>query len=118
MLIFRPNERLVTSEFLFEILRSNIMKSQIDEFVTGTAQPQLPIKTLVSFTIPVPTKLEDQKEIVLRLRELFAETKSLEAIYQQKLDSLAELKQAILQKAFAGELTAQPDKALQEAAAA
>ena len=45
------------------------------------------------------------------------ETKRLEAIYQQKLDSLAELKQSILQKAFAGELTAQPEQALQEAVA-
>ena len=37
---------------------------------------------------------------------LFEETRRLEAIYQQKLDALAELKQSILQKAFAGDLTA------------
>ena len=47
-----------------------------------------------------------------------SKSKRLEGIYQQKLDYLAELKQAILQKAFAGELTAQPEKALREAAAA
>jgi hypothetical protein len=34
------------------------------------------------------------------------------------MDNLVELKQAILQKAFAGELTAHPEKALQEVAAA
>jgi type I restriction enzyme S subunit len=53
---------------------------------------------------------------VAQLDALSAEAEHLEANYQQKLDSLAELKQAILQKAFAGELTAQPEKALQEAA--
>lgn len=36
---------------------------------------------------------------------LSAETKRLEAIYQQKLNDLEELKKSILQKAFNGELT-------------
>jgi len=104
MLIFRPNEKIILSEYLFEILRSGIMKSQITRFVSGAAQPQLPIKTLINFSIPVPVKLEDQKQIVARLKDLSSGTKSLESIYQQKLDNLAELKQSILQKAFSGEL--------------
>ena len=41
----------------------------------------------------------------------------LENIYRMKLAALAELKQSILQKAFAGELTSQPDRALAEAIA-
>ncbi|MCK5540240.1 MAG: restriction endonuclease subunit S, partial [Deltaproteobacteria bacterium] len=117
MLIFRPNERIILSEYLFEIFRSGIMKSQIDQFVSGAAQPQLPIKTLVNFSIPVPTKLADQKKIVVRLHKLSTETKRLEVIYQKKLTALAELKQSILQKAFAGKLTARPEKALDEAVA-
>lgn len=106
MLIFRPNEKVIVAEYLFEILRSGIMKSQIKKHVSGAAQPQLPIKTLVDFTIPVPKKLTDQRKIVLQLQELLAETKRLENKYRQKLSSLQELKQSLLQKAFAGELTA------------
>jgi len=34
-----------------------------------------------------------------------AETQKLEAIYQQKLLNMEELKKSVLQKAFAGELT-------------
>ncbi len=45
-----------------------------------------------------------------------AVVKDLEVVYQKKLDSLAELKQAILRRAFAGELTALPENALPEAA--
>jgi len=41
----------------------------------------------------------------------------LEAIGHQKLEAIAELKQSILQKAFAGELTALPEKAIEEAIA-
>lgn len=106
MLIFRPNENLIVSEYLFEILRSRIVKSQIERYVSGAAQPQLPIKTLVNFTIPVPTNLDDQKNIVSRLRNWLVETNHLQSIYQRKLTALTELKQSLLQKAFSGELIA------------
>lgn len=104
MLIFRPNLKQITSEYLFEILRSGIIKEQIKRHVSGAAQPQLPIKTLVNFTFPVPKYIADQQIIVQKLDLLSAETKRLEAIYQQKIDNLEELKKSILQKAFNGEL--------------
>lgn len=117
MLIFRPNESVILSEYLFEMLRSSIIKSQITKFVSGAAQPQLPIKTLVNFTIPVPTDLEQQKKIIKNLRVLYSTTQQLESIYKQKLNSLNELKQSLLQKAFSGELTAEGDKLMDEAVA-
>ena len=110
MLILRPNETVLTSDFLFEILRSSIFKGQINQFVSGAAQPQLPINTLINFTIPVPNKIEDQKQMVSQLRELFQHTVYLEKLYQQKLTSLTELKHSMLQKAFSGELTSKPKK--------
>ncbi len=106
MLILRPNESILKSEYLFELMRSSIMKSQIKRFTSGAAQPQLPIKTLVNFILPIPKKLEDQVQIVSSLNEIYSETQRLEAIYRQKLAALTELKQSILQKAFTGELTA------------
>jgi len=48
--------------------------------------------------------LIDQLSIVTKLNAVSAETKSLEGIYQQKLNDLEELKKSILQKAFNGEL--------------
>ncbi len=117
MLIFRPNENIIVSEYLFEILRSGIVKSQIERFVSGAAQPQLPIKTLVNFTIPVPKNLDDQKNIVSRLHDLSVETSHLESIYQRKLTALTELKQSLLQNAFSGELTADSFTTKEEAIA-
>jgi len=105
MLIFRPNLSVIIPEYLFEILRSGIIRDQIKKHVSGAAQPQLPIKTLVSFTFPVPKSISEQKHIVAKLDALAAETKKLEAIYQQKLADLEELKQSLLEKAFRGELT-------------
>jgi type I restriction enzyme, S subunit len=104
MLIFRPNQKLITSEYLFEMFRSGIMKRQIEKYVSGAAQPQLPIKTLIRFTIPVPKSIAEQNRIVKNLKELNAETKKLEEIYKQKITNLEELKKSLLQKAFSGEL--------------
>ena len=104
MLIFRPNQKQITSEYLFEILRSGIIREQIKKHVSGAAQPQLPIKTLVNFEIPVPISIKEQQTIVQKLNALSTQTQKLEAIYQQHLTDLEELKKSILQKAFNGEL--------------
>lgn len=104
MLIFRPNMKLISPEYLFAIFQSVIMKAQIKKYVSGAAQPQLPIKTLVNFSIPVPKSLAEQKTIVAKLNALSVETKKLEAIYKQKLADLEELKKSVLKRAFNGEL--------------
>ena len=104
MLIFRPDKRAILPSFLFELLRSDIVKDQIREQTTGAAQPQLPIKTLVNFTIPVPSNIEEQRDIVEQLHSLEPETQRLESIYQQKLAALEELKKSLLHQAFSGEL--------------
>jgi len=104
MLIFRPNKSALLPAFLFELFRSEIVKDQIRKQTTGAAQPQLPIKTLVNFTIPVPTKLADQAALVKKLRAFEPETQRLARLYERKLAALEELKKSLLHQAFTGEL--------------
>jgi type I restriction enzyme S subunit len=104
MLIFRPNKSVLLPTFLFELFRSEIVKDQIRKHTTGAAQPQLPIKTLVNFTIPVPTKLADQAALVDKLRTFEPETQRLARLYEQKLAALDALKKSLLHQAFSGEL--------------
>ncbi len=104
MLIFRPNTKALLPSFLFEVFRSGIMRSQMEMHVSGAAQPQLPIKTLVNFEIPIPKTLEAQRDIVSSVREIDVETQHLEAIYRQKLTALDELKKSLLHRAFNGDL--------------
>ena len=105
MIILRPNETKVLAEYLFEVLRSRFVKEQIDKKTSGAAQPQLPIKTLVTISFPVPKSLEAQKELTQWLKRLEIKAISLKANYQSKLTDLDELRKSLLQKAFAGELT-------------
>ncbi len=96
-----PNEH--DSYFLKYYLQSDYVMSKMQSEAKGTTQKFVGLGYLRSFSIAVPP-LQVQQEIVAKINTLEAETKRLEAIYQKKLNDLAELKQSILQKAFAGEL--------------
>lgn len=105
MLVLRPNEDLVRAEFLFELLRSGVIKEQIAEHVSGAAQPQLPIRSLIKFSLPAPKSTADQLVIVDKLKRLSDEVKELSVVYQRKIQGIDALRQSLLQNAFAGELT-------------
>lgn len=86
----------LNSKMSFEYGKSVVISSVNQANINGTK--------LKTYPIPLPT-LNEQQTIVRQLDTLRAETKRLEAIYQQKLLNLEELKKSVLQKAFAGELT-------------
>ena len=106
MLVFRANQRALLPAYLFEILRSGIVKDQIRKHTTGAAQPQLPIKTLVNFSIPVPVTLAAQAELIKAIHAIEPETQRLESLYRQKLAALDALKKSLLHQAFSGALEA------------
>ena len=99
----------VSVHFLKHWLRSKIFQSIIFEYSGGAAIPNVPsAKILKDILIPLPS-LKEQNQVVNSIELMLAETKKLEAIYQQKINDLEELKKSILQKAFNGELeTSQP----------
>ncbi len=97
LIVLIPNTELVTLEFLkYKIDTLDILRS-------GSAIPQLTVPMIKGYKIPLVSP-EKQVIIVQNLNQLNAEIKKLEAIYQQKINDLEELKKSVLQKAFAGEL--------------
>jgi type I restriction enzyme S subunit len=94
----------VSVHFIKHWLRSNIFQKIIFEYAGGAAIPNVPAaKILKDILIPFPS-LKEQNQIVDNIELMLVETKRLEAIYQQKINDLEELKKSVLQKAFAGEL--------------
>lgn len=81
MLVFRANKREILPCFLFELLRCDIVKEQIRKKTTGAAQSQLPIKTLVSFEIPVPVDIDVQAALVKKIRNFEPEAQRLSDVY-------------------------------------
>ena len=103
--IIRPKPEIMVSSFLNLLLTSKYYKDQLlftgEQGATRQAITKVQLK---NFVIHYPP-LKEQKSIVAKLDALSAETKKLEAIYNQKLADLEELKKSILAKAFKGELT-------------
>ena len=66
MLIFRPDENKLSGNYLFHFFQSKNFKDQRDAIVSGAAQPQLPIRSLIDIKLPLPP-LETQKAIVAEI---------------------------------------------------
>jgi type I restriction enzyme S subunit len=99
----RFNTKIINQEYGYYLLVSNYIQKQIRAKTYGAALMQINIGDLRKINSPYPS-LKAQQNIVQKLDALSAETKKLEAIYQQKINDLEELKKSILQKAFSGEL--------------
>ncbi len=101
-----PKDTIVNTRFLYY----QLMSPKLREIITGVAHGANPTMKKINkqdvqnFEIGYPP-LSKQKKIVQKLNTLQAQTKKLEAIYQQKIADLEELKKSILQKAFNGELS-------------
>lgn len=76
----------------------------IYEFSNKAALPSITKQTVSSWPIPVPSP-EKQREIVNSLSQTREYVEQLEAHYRTKMQDLDDLRQSLLQKAFAGELT-------------
>lgn len=94
----------IYNNLIYYFLLTETFNKQMEILQKGASYPAVTDSEVKSQYISFPKSIEKQKEIVKKLDELQAETKRLEEIYQQKLNSLEELKQAILHKAFNGEL--------------
>jgi type I restriction enzyme S subunit len=94
--------------FLYN-LNSASISGVLKTLFTGTGIMHLTLKSLSKFEVPIP-KLEEQKEIVRIVEYLFSIADAIESQYhvlKQKIDNLP---QALLAKAFRGELVPQdPD---------
>jgi type I restriction enzyme M protein len=66
MLIFRPDENILSGNYLFHFFQSKNFKDQRDAIVSGAAQPQLPIRSLIDIKLPLPPP-ETQKVIVAEI---------------------------------------------------
>ena len=54
MVIIRPKNEIVSTEFLYQLLKSEYYRPFFKKYSTGSAQPQLPIKNLSTIELDLP----------------------------------------------------------------
>ena len=99
--IIPKNTDNLSIDFLYRWFTS--ISNRIINEGTGATVQGVKLTFINSLKISLPP-IKEQQQIVKKLNSLSAETKKLEAIYQQKIDDLEELKKSVLNKAFKGEL--------------
>jgi type I restriction enzyme S subunit len=104
--IIRAKPNLISYEFLYYALTSRSHKKKLlkigDE--GGSTRQAITKAQLQEYDLSYPAELSAQKEINERVKLIREQTQALEAIYEQKINALAELKQSLLHQAFSGEL--------------
>jgi type I restriction enzyme, S subunit len=100
--LLRPHSR-VSSSYLFRVMASDLVYRQASSVATGIAQLTVPLSGLRSLRIPVPPT-EEQGEIGRRVDRLFLLADGIERQVAAATSRCGKLTQAILAKAFRGEL--------------
>ena len=100
----RLNSKNIDPIYLCNFLKISSTRKILVDGGNGVGIKSLNQGSLSALLIPFPKSTKAQLIIVQKLDALSAETKKLEAIYNQKITDLEELKKSVLQKAFNGEL--------------
>ena len=99
----KPLKSRVNPDYLVLNLNSSQQYAHAKEVARGAAQPTVTLTDLKQFEIPLPP-LAEQQEIVRRVSALFARADAIEAAVAAARKRVDALTQAVLAKAFRGEL--------------
>ena len=103
LFLIRLNNYKASNKYIYRFLKSKRGEIQIKSRLKGTATQTITKDNVRTLRIPLLPRV-NQDLLESKLESLEAETEKLEAIYQQKLTVLEELKKSILNQAFSGQL--------------
>lgn len=103
MMLMRADPEVYAPKFLMHVLNSPMTNARVREMTGGTSSPHLNVGDVKAFPIPLPP-LSEQREIVRRVEALFALADAAERRIAAARSRADPLTQAILAKAFRGEL--------------
>ena len=95
---------IINKKYVYLFLKSPIYWSSISEKSSGIALPNINATKLGEIRFPLPP-LPEQKRIVKKLSSMLGKLKEARELIQEAKDTFEERRAAILNKAFAGELT-------------
>src|SRR5690554_1843909 len=92
---------------MFYLVQSRDFIERMCEKVQGALYPAVRSKDITSYIFNLPSSLEQQRQVVAKIEELFSELDNGIAALKAAREQLKVYRQAILKHAFEGKLTAQ-----------
>jgi len=103
-LVRLETDRVMPKFFLFQYLTPTYQKFLRSKVVEGATVDRIHLKHFPNFPMFVPP-LETQQAVIKRLEEFVGYSDKVTVEQATKLQDISDLRQSLLQKAFAGELT-------------
>jgi type I restriction enzyme, S subunit len=103
LVIVRPSDQ-VDPRYIAAFFNSSFGKHLVGGNLNGAAQKHFNVTSAKAVKIGLPPRIEQQR-LVQKIDEVRTVCRALELAYQKRSTNVADLKRAILQKAFSGELT-------------
>lgn len=104
MLIIRNKEKNIENKFLYNSFRDYIFENEYKKMVSGSAQPQLPVKDFCNFNIMIP-KHHEQNVI----NKFIDETNSPVEITFEEIQKLKKIKTGLMQDLLTGQRRVTPE---------
>lgn len=104
--LVRLNNKNFASYLYLWLISPIAGRLQLEKFAYGAGKPGLNLHNIKDVVVMLPT-LEEQKEIVRQVDQLFAFADKLEAHYNKAKEKIDKLPQSVLAKTFRGELVPQ-----------
>ena len=101
LLLKKKNKKSISSDFLYQTLKSNYSQAQYKKLAVGGVVRNLKIDTVKSIQIPL-APLPEQKAIVQKIESIFSHCDKLSSEIEQNLKNIKLLRQSVLRKAFSG----------------
>jgi type I restriction enzyme S subunit len=101
---YRPDPERILPEFLMYEMRSAAFRRQYEAVMRQATRNQVPITAQRKFKHTIPD-IETQAQVVSACSVLEEHSRTLGATYARQLQDIGELRQSLLDKAFAGGLT-------------
>jgi type I restriction enzyme S subunit len=103
-IVFRPTG-VVIPEYLYFFLSRPQFRTEGKKLMTGAVGHKRISKDWIeNYPLPYPKSISTQTEIVEKLKVLSQEAIKLNVLYQKKLETLTDLKDGLLKRAFENEL--------------
>lgn len=100
----KPLDGVLDKNYLFHLLLASEFTEYAIKGSDRVGMPKVNRKHLFAYQFALPS-LGSQKDIAARVDEAMKHTDDISNCYQTKLQDLDDLRQSLLQQAFAGELT-------------
>lgn len=101
--VLRPEDEILPEWIYFFIRQPLFLKEATSYFTGAVGQQRVPKEFLSNYIIPLPP-LSEQKRITSKIQELMQEISKARIACEKQLESINTLPQAILRKAFRGDL--------------